>query len=293
VKKILVAGATGQLGRRLLEELSARNYHTRALVRDKRSAVALSLSADELFEGDVTRPATLSGACDGVDVVLSAAGASLSLKRLKGQGSYTDVDYRGNRNLLEAARGAGVGRFVYVSVFNENLPAKLEYTRAHEDFVRELKQSGLAYTVMRPTGFFSAFAEILEMARQGVLPLIGESRARVNPIHESDLARRTVDALERREGEVAVGGPEVFSRREIVELAFSSLGTKGQVVSVPPSVFKLLLPAIRLYDRRLHALFQFFLAINETDMVAPAYGSRKLSDFFQELARTGRRGGAS
>jgi uncharacterized protein YbjT (DUF2867 family) len=278
VKKILVAGATGQLGREVVRELRERGYWTRALVRDK--GRARTLGADELFEGDVTRPETLRGACEGIDAVFSSVGASLSTKRIKGGQSFTEVDYKGNKNLLDAALDCGINRFVYVSVFSENLSEQLEYIRAHKDFERELARSGVNYTVLRPTGFFSAFLEILEMARRGIVPLIGESRARVNPIHEADLARVAVDALESGALEVNAGGAEVLTRREIVELAFKALGRKTSAVKVPPKIFGLMLPLIRLYDKRLHALFDFFLAVNQADMVAPAHGTRRLGEFF-------------
>lgn len=280
MKKILVAGATGQLGRQVIRELRGRGYRTTALVRNKGRARALG--ADELIEGDVTRPETLPGACQGVDAVFSSVGASLSTKKIKGSQSFTEVDYKGNKNLLDAAMARGVRRFVYVSVFNENLSEQLEYIRAHKDFERELARSGVAYSVLRPTGFFSALLEILEMARRGIVPLIGESNARVNPIHEADLARVAVDALESGALDVDVGGAEVLTRREIVELAFKALGKKTNTVKVPPGVFKVMLPVIRLYDKRLHALFDFFLAVNQTEMVAPAYGTRRLGEFFSE-----------
>jgi uncharacterized protein YbjT (DUF2867 family) len=285
VKKILVAGATGQLGKQVLRELRERNYWTRALVRDK--GRARGLAADELFEGDVTRPETLRDACSQIDIVFSSVGASLSTKRTKEKATYAEVDYAGNKNLLEAALAAQVKSFVYISVFNENLPENLEYTRAHEDFVRELERSGIPYTILRPTGFFHAFAEILEMARRGIVPLIGASLARVNPIHEIDLARIAVDALESGVREISVGGPEVLTRREIAELAFAALGKRARTVSVPPGLFKLMLPLIRLYDRRLYALFDFFVAVNQVDVVAPALGgTRRLGEFFQEKAKS-------
>jgi uncharacterized protein YbjT (DUF2867 family) len=279
-KRILVAGATGQLGLQVMRELRGQGYWTRALVRDKGRAG--EMACDELFEGDVTRAETLPGACDRIDVVFSSVGASLSTKRMEDKASYADVDYAGNKNLLGAAVACGVKRFVYVSVFDEKLPEQLEYTRSHEDFVGELKRSGIDYTVLRPTGFFSAFADILEMARRGIVPLIGSGRARVNPIHEIDLARIAVDLMESGPREISVGGPQVLTRREIASLAFATLGKPAKMVAVPPRLFRLMLPLIGLYDRRLRALFDFFVAVNQVDAVAPAHGAHRLEDFFRE-----------
>ncbi|HEX8853149.1 MAG TPA: NAD(P)H-binding protein, partial [Pyrinomonadaceae bacterium] len=159
MERVLVAGAPGQLGRYVLAELRRRGYRTRALVRDASRAATLQGEADETVSGDVTRPETLAHVCEQVDVVFSAVGAPLSLKR--GGASYREVDFEGNRNLLAAARAAGVRRFVYVSVFGAERLRESEYVRAHEDFVQELQRSGLAHTVVRPTGFFSAMGEML------------------------------------------------------------------------------------------------------------------------------------
>jgi hypothetical protein len=59
------------------------------------------------------------------------------------------------------------------------------------------------------------------------------------------------------------------------------------MADVPPRLFRLTLPLIGIYDRRLHALFEFFVAVSQTDMVAPAHGTRRLEDFFRGLAASG------
>jgi uncharacterized protein YbjT (DUF2867 family) len=75
-----------------------------------------------------------------------------------------------------------------VSVFNGPNLRHLDIVRAHEDFVDVLKASGLDYSVIRPTGFFSDMSEFYKMARRGRVYLLGRGNNRVNPIHGADLA---------------------------------------------------------------------------------------------------------
>lgn len=282
MRKVLVAGATGTLGRAVVRQLEKQGHWTRGLGRSVPRLRELPL--DETFEGDLTDPASLRGCCDGVDAVLSCAGASMQLTDLGDRRSFEAVDFGGNRNLLAEARRAGVGKFVYVSLHAADRLLATEYARAHERFVALLRESGVPSTVVRPTGFFSVFAEILHMARKGRGLLIGSGEARTNPVHEEDVAAVCVEALERPDAEIPVGGPEVMSRRRITEIAFEVLGTKPRITSVPPWMFHALVAPARLWNRRLHALMVFGARVSVVDVVAPAVGRRDLRSYFRELA---------
>src|SRR5688572_26030168 len=110
--RILVAGATGMLGREVVRLLATHGHTVRALSRDSARAAALG---GETHVGDARRPESLRGAMDGVDTVFSSLGASVSIRFGAGWRGYRAVDVPANRNLLAAARKAGVKRFVYVS----------------------------------------------------------------------------------------------------------------------------------------------------------------------------------
>lgn len=285
MKRVLVAGATGQLGRHVCRELKRRGYSVRALVRDERRLDAIRADVDETRVGDVTRPETLRGACAGVEAVISAAAAPLTLDFEERGATHESVDHLGNKNLLAEALASGVSKFVYVSVYGARAMRGLEYVDAHERFVAELRQSGVAFAVVRPTGFFSAMAEILKMAARGPVMSVGHGASRTNPIHEADLAAVCVDALEGDAQEVEAGGPETYTRREITELAFDALGKKPRLVRVPAAVFAPALLPLKLLHPRLHALMHFLVAVAQRDAVAPAHGERSLKDYFRELAK--------
>jgi uncharacterized protein YbjT (DUF2867 family) len=279
-KRILVAGATGYLGGFVARELSRRGCSVRALVRSPEKLGDLESVIDEVIVGEVTKPDTLAHACDGIDVVFSSVG----ITRQKDGLTFRDVDYRGNKNLLDTALAAGVTKFVYISVFNgPNLP-HLAIVKAHEDFVDELEASGIDSVVVRPTGFFSDMSDVLEMAKKGRVYLIGPGDNRVNPIHGADLAEVCADAVDDDQHEIDVGGPEVLTYREIAELAFRAAGTSPRITTVPVWAMKAVIAATRIFNRHHAELLAFFTTAMTTEVVAPPAGTRTLGEHFSEIA---------
>ncbi len=236
---VLVAGAAGALGRVVIHALTQRDHSLRALIHN--TPLPDELAAVTTRSGDALDPSQLAGACDGIDVVFSSLGASVIPSWGKGRKTFTRVDTPANQNLIEAARKAGVKRFVYVGVAGSRELGHLDYVRAHELVVTNLRESGLDYAVIRPTGLFSAFAVLVPMAARGPLPLIGDGLARTNPIHDGDVARACVEAIEgpAREKEMEVGGPEVLTRKEIAMLACEALGRPVRLRKLPVAVARL------------------------------------------------------
>lgn len=271
------------LGRAAAARLKAQGHFVRGLGRSVPALRRVLL--DETFEGDLTNPESLEGCCDGLDTVLSCAGASMRLDTWGDRLSFDAVDLAGNRNLLAEAQRAAVGRFVYVSLHSAERLLGTEYARAHERFVELLRRSGLPATVIRPTGFFGFFAEVLHMARKGQGVVLGSGETLTNPVHEEDVADACADAIGRTESEISVGGPDTFSRRQIVELAFEVLGRKPKITRVPPWLFRGLVAPIRLVNPRIHALMVFGAAVSSIDVVAPATGRRDLRSYFESLTR--------
>ncbi|WP_414676464.1 SDR family oxidoreductase [Longimicrobium sp.] len=264
-----------------MTELRARGYRVRALVRDPARSVG---AADETVRSDLLDPPSLAAACAGADVVFSCAGASMSLSSLRDRRGPLEVDWGGNRNLLAAARGAGARKFVYVSVFGARGMRGLEYADAHERIADELKTSGMDHAIIRPTGFFSFFGEIAKMAKQGRGIVIGTGEAYTNPIHEADLAEVCAAAVAGDAREISVGGPDVMTRAQIVELAFRAFGREPRLTRVPPAIFRASATVMRPFNRRMAALLAFGAAVSQVDCVAPSYGRRRLDDFFRTFA---------
>lgn len=288
MQRVLVAGATGYLGRFVVREFRKRGYWVRALARNPKKLEqtgpflepAVIDQINEVFIGQVTRPETLNGLCNDIDIVFS----SIGITRQRDKPTYRDVDYQGNMNILNIALAKSVKKFIYVSVFNAQMFEYLEIVKAHENFVRELKQCGLDYTIIRPTGYFSDMTEFLKMAKSGRVYMIGNGLNSINPIHGSDLAKVCVDAVTNKEHEIPIGGPVTYSVNEIAQLAFSTLGKKAKIVRIPCWVARIAVRLIRLFDRQMSDLAEFFIAASESDGVAPSTGRHTLASYYQEIA---------
>ena len=278
-RRVLVAGATGYLGGFVARELHARGHYVRALARSSEKLQGIRDSLAEVVEAEVTRPGTLERVCEGIDVVFSSVG----ITRQKDGLSFREVDYQGNKHLLEVAVRAGVEKFVYVSVFNGPKLRDLDIVRAHEDFVDELRTSGIDYAVLRPTGYFSDMGEVFEMARRGRVWLIGSRETRVNPIHGADLAVACADAIEKETGEIDVGGPETMTWKEMAHMAFDVLERPARISRIPDWLMLWIVRLVRLFSRHQAALLAFFTTMATTDVVAPSSGTHTLEDHFRQL----------
>ena len=279
--RILVAGATGHLGRHIVSELKRRNHWVRALTRNPLRPFP---EADELVGGDLRLVNTLQGPCGQVDVIISAAGASINPLQKKKEPDFRTIDYQGHRNLLKVAGNSGIRRFIYVSVFSVPEIQNLDYVRAHTHFADALKASGLTYNVIRPTGFFSAFETVLDLAKTGFAPLVGDGSARTNPIHEKDLAEIVVDALDHPNREISVGGPEVLTRREIFDMAFQVLAKKPRYVRIPGAVLSAQSRLTSMFDPRMAQITSFLNKVSQVDVIAPSAGKERLYNYFERKA---------
>ena len=282
MKNILVAGATGYLGQNVVKTFKDRGFWVRALGRTEAKLDPIKEFADELSIGEVTNPDSLDGLCDGIDVVFSSVGVT----RQKDGATYQDVDYQGNRNLLTIAEGSGVSKFVYVHVLNAEQLQHVAMIQAKQAFVDELKQSALEHTVICPTGFFSDMEEFLKMARTGRVYLFGDGSNRINPIHGVDLAAVCADALVSREQQLDVGGPEVFTYREIAELAFEALEKPSKITCVPKKLIAATVGALRwVAPVKAYGPLQFLSSVMTMDVVGEKHGQQRLADHFRHCSR--------
>ena len=286
--RVLVAGATGYLGRYAVREFKRRGFWVRVLARNPEKLKvtgpfmepAIDHAYDDLFVGEITRPETLHGLCDGIDIVFS----SIGITRQRDGLSFMDVDYRGNRNLLSEAMHSGVSKFVFVSVFKADQIAHL--AEARELFVRDLKQSGLPYAIIRPTGYFSDLSEYLKMARSGRVLVLGSGCNKINPIHGRDLAEVCVDSAEKdhHQTERDVGGPRVYTYDEIGSLAFGVLAKKKKIIHIPLWLVAPIVNFLRFFNSHTHQVARFFTTVMGNDFVAPAAGSYRLDRYFEEMS---------
>jgi len=277
MKKVLVAGATGYLGRYVIQELKRQGFWIRALTRKPDKLDSLIHCIDEKFVGEITKPESLNGICNDIDIVFS----SIGITKQKDNLTYMDVDYQGNRNLLEEAKQEGVSRFVYVSVLNAEEFNDVKPVKAKLRFVEELKNSGLVTVVIQPNGFFSDMLQYLQMANTGRGYVVGSGENKINPIHGEDLAEVCVFAATGDEKHIDVGGPDVFTHNEIINLAFAAIGKPTKITRIPFWITKWFLSVLRTFTTvKTYGPIEFFMTVLSKDMVAPIYGKHHLKDFF-------------
>ena len=279
-RTVLVAGATGMLGREVVTLLRADGHRVKTLSRDPVRAQELAGLVDEIVVGDATDPDTLVGAMTGIDGVISCLGAPMAFGR-SDRRSFLDIDTVANLNLLEAARRAGVRRFVYVSLLLHSSWAGTTYVRAHEKVVEGLRDSGISYAVVRPTGMFPVFDPLVSMARRGFAFVPGDGLARTNPVHPREVAQVCVDVLGQTTNvRIPLGGPEVLTREDIVRLAFAAAGRKPRLLHLPRWVLIVLARVIRRAHPRLAEVTDFTARALTNDFLAPTTGTHRLADHF-------------
>ena len=296
-KRVFVAGATGYLGRHLVSALKEAGHEVVALARDRErlrgSGGGLSSGrapdvydlCDSIVEAQATRPETLKGICDGCDVWISALG-----KRDMGRRpTVFEVDQEANLNLLEEALRAEVPHLMFVSALKGDVlrSAGVELAMAREAVVDAIKASGRSWTIFRPTGFFNDMEEFFRMCQKGTGWSLGDGSLCFNPIHGADLARviaQSVGDPAQAGRDLSVGGPDVFTYRQILELAFETLGTPPRIRSVPFWLLRVAAAATRPFSPMAGGLMHTFWVMREHDMVAESVGERHLRDLFEELA---------
>lgn len=274
--RVLIAGATGTVGREVLRGLAARGVPAVALVRPgSRPRVAPSTDCVVADPGHDDLTAVLRG----VTTVISALGASVA-PRLAGRASYDAVDRAINLRLLEAARAADVARFVYIGVAVGPGYTATRYVRAHEAVIAALAQSGLDTRVVRPTGIFESLDDLIPMARRGLGLVIGDGKARTNPVAARDVAAACIEAacVEAAPRDLSLGGPEVFTREELVRLAFAVCGKRPRLVQTSPTLLRASAVLLRPLHPRLGDLLEFVSAVSTSDALAPPRGALRFEE---------------
>jgi uncharacterized protein YbjT (DUF2867 family) len=138
--KILVTGATGNVGGEVLKQLAGLRVSVRALVRNRTKAAAIEGPDVEIVEGDMSKPSTLAPALDGVRKLLLLSSPD------PGQAALQN-------GVIDAAKRAGVRHIVKVSAMGAALDAPMSFGRWHAEIERYLEQSGVPFTILRPNFF--------------------------------------------------------------------------------------------------------------------------------------------
>jgi NADH dehydrogenase len=240
--KVLVVGATGDLGRAASAGLLAGGHVVRAMTREPARASGLAELGAEVVTGDLVDPPSLERAVAGTDAVFAAAHSLLG----RGRWSSAAVDDRGHRALVDAAARAGVRRFVYTSVLGAAPDHPIDFWRSKHGVERHLAASGLPHTVLRPSLFMERHAHAFlggPLLESGKATILGRGETVANYVAVGDVARIAARALEEpeaRNGVVPVGGPGNHSKNQVAELYLRLSGREARIRRLTPTTLRLL-----------------------------------------------------
>lgn len=246
---LLIVGATGTLGRQVARRAIDEGYKVRCLVRSTKNKTAAFLKGwgAELVLGDLCKPETLKGALEGVTVVIDAATSratdSLTIKQ---------VDWDGQVALIQAAKAAGVERFIFFSILDaQKYPEVplMEIKRCTELFLAE---SGLNYTILQLAGFMQGLIgqygiPILENQPVWVT---GESSP-IAYMDTQDIAKFAIRALSVPEtGNQAfpIVGTRAWSAEEIISLCERLSGKEAKVTRMPINLLRAVRVIVRFFQ---------------------------------------------
>jgi uncharacterized protein YbjT (DUF2867 family) len=234
---ILVIGGTGFVGSHLVRRMRKEGIPLRALVRNPDKAQALADLGVEAFPGDLSNKASLEKAVAGVERVIHLVGI---IQEAPGA-TFKSVHVEGTRNLVEAARKAGVRHFFYQSALGTRPGAKSEYHKTKWQAEELVRASGIPYTILRPSLIYGPGDQftlrLAEIIRQSpVLPVIGSGKSKVQPIAIDDVVSCIVKAVSSDAflNEIyEIGGPEQLTYEEVTRAIAGALGISRPAVHVP------------------------------------------------------------
>ena len=225
-KRVLVAGATGYIGRLLAKELATTETEVRAMARDRSGAQDIEAAGCQIVEADVLEPETLGPALEGVDVAYYLVH---SMGRGAQDGDFAERDERGARNFGEAAKRAGVELIVYLGGLGDAGSAHL---KSRHETAEVLKESGVPVTYFRAAVVIGSGSEsfllVMHLVRR--LPLMVTpkwTQTRTQPIAVADVLRylmQVPDVPAAHGRDIEIGGPDITTYAGMMDACAEALG---------------------------------------------------------------------
>ncbi|MBC8143849.1 MAG: complex I NDUFA9 subunit family protein [Armatimonadetes bacterium] len=248
--RVYVTGATGFVGRGVVTALSDAGHSVVGLVRGKAPAATGNVA---YVQGAITdtAPESLAEGMTGCDAVIHLVGI-IAEERGAGQ-TFERVHVGGTRTVIEAAKRANAGntRFVYVSAIGADLSAKSEYSRTKAEAETMTRQSGLPWTIFRPSLIFAPGAQFLAQMEDLIqkpplspfplpfIPVPGDGQNRFQPVYLGDLARCITDCLTNPQTAntlYSIGGADETTFNELLVAIAAKLGVKKPLFHAPMPV---------------------------------------------------------
>jgi NADH dehydrogenase len=217
---ILVVGATGYLGSMITRMLLDQGQEVRILVRPHADYQALVQAGAQPVTGDLKERTSLDPACHGVNSVITTANSASR----GGVDNPQTVDLEGNRNLIEAATGAGVQHFIFTSAIGADPDSPIPFIQAKGKSEHYLRASGMPYTIFQPTPFMDIWIPMVigtPLQHGQPVTLVGGGQRKHAFIAVRDVAAFTVAAIGHAAAlnqSIMLGGPEAVSWWNIIAI---------------------------------------------------------------------------
>ena len=244
--KIVLAGAFGNLGAEILKKLCAAGHEV--VAADLKERPVEGCEGKYTFKAiNATKPETLNGLCDGVEVVITTMGLTGASTTVT---SY-DIDYRGNMNLYAECKKAGVKKFNYISVISCDEPGAEKVPMLHAKLMveQEIKKEPMDWVIYRPTGYFYDIAKVFKpYIDKGEMQLLkGYGGVKANVVDCPDFAQFIVDHMCDTNVTYNVGGKETYTYEEMAQMCFDAAGKPMKIKWAPIWLFGVLanLPKIK------------------------------------------------
>jgi uncharacterized protein YbjT (DUF2867 family) len=243
--RIFLTGGTGFVGTNLRSALAGRPL--KLLVRDASRDPALASGDVEVVAGDVTDPASLRGALDGCEAAINL----VAIIDEEGGATFDGVIRQGTAHVVAAAKAARVRRFLQMSALGTMHDPAFPYFEAKWQAEQVVKASGLAWTIFRPSivfgpgdKFINVLADLVRKAP--IIPVVGPGENRFQPVAVEEVATCFVAALDdpTTVGQTfELGGPDVLTYEQLLDLIATKLGKRKRKVHVPVGLMR---PVVKL-----------------------------------------------
>ncbi len=255
--KVLVTGSTGYVGHYVVKALLAAGHSVVSVSRDAGKTKTASGAQLEIFgnveyrQGDVSNGNGLKEAMNGVQAVVHLVGIIAE----KGLQTFARVHVEGTRNVLEAAKAAGVKRYLHMSALGASANAVSGYSSSKFQAEELVRASNLDWTIFRPSLVFGVgddfFGHVLKnlVSQAPIVPQIGDGMFLFRPIWVGDVAQCFAQALEKPDtvGKIfELVGPKEFTFKELSALMQTVLGLKKPVVPVPLPIMDIMVPLMNV-----------------------------------------------